>query len=143
MIDFSRIHVIRPFSVILRHFLPISSGVTLRQIEIFFRFSSQIKALFFYFNRFFVKYLLSPLIACYWSIISDYFSSILPMLNSYKKNGFCSKTVSQSRFRLCTGVFVYVLTYQMGTTLWRNRAFKKIFDQFGLRSISDLDLGTI
>ena len=123
--------------------------ITWRQIEIFFRFSSQVKALFFYSNHFLVKYLVSPLIAlffysnhflvkylvspliaCYWSIISNYFSSILPMLNSYKKNGFCSKTVSQSHFWLCTSVFVHVMTYQMRTTLWRKCAFKKIFDHF-------------
>ena len=64
----------------------------------FFLFLSEIKALFCYFNRFFVEYLLSSLLACYWLIISDYFSSIFPMLNSHKKNGFCSKKVLQVVF---------------------------------------------
>ena len=57
--------------------------LTLHQIDRFFRFLPQIKALFFYFNRFFVKYFLSSLRACHWLIISDYFSSTFPMLNSH------------------------------------------------------------
>ena len=85
----------RSFLDIFRDF---QMHLTLRQIDRFLRFLSQIKALFFYFNRFFVKYLLSSLRACHWLIISDYFSSIFLMLNSHKKNGFCSKTVSTSRF---------------------------------------------
>ena len=83
MIELRRFGKNRLFFVIFRDF---QMYVTLRQIDRFFRFSSQIKALFFYFNRLFVEYLLSPLIACYWLIISDYFSSIFPMLNSHKKN---------------------------------------------------------
>ena len=58
----------RSFLVIFRDF---QMHVTLRQIDRFFRFLSQIKALSFYFNRFFVKYLLSSLKACHWLIIND------------------------------------------------------------------------
>ena len=104
--------------------------LTLRQINRFLRFLSQIKDLFFYFNRFFVKYLLSSLRACHWLIISDYFSSIFSMLNSHKKNGFCCNTVSPSRFWLNTSVFGYIMTYQMRTTLSRRCAFKKKFLTF-------------
>ena len=97
----------RSFFVIFRDF---QMYVTMRKIDRFFRLSYQIKALFFFFNLF-VKHLLSPLIACYWSIISDYFSSIFLMLNSNKKNGICSKTVSQSRFWVYTSVLVYAWGY--------------------------------
>ena len=117
----------RSFFVTFRDF---QMYVTLRQSDRFFRLSSQIKALFIYFNRFFVKHLLSPLIAFYWSIISDYISSIFPMLNSHTKNGFCSKTVSQSRFQLYRSVFVYVMTYHMTTTLWQRVALKRNFNHF-------------
>ena len=95
--DFSWIHVIPSFLVIFRDF---QMYVTSCQIGRFFRFLSQIKALFFYFNLLFLEYFLSPLRVCYWLIITDYFSSIFPMLNSHKKNGFFPKTVSQTRFRL-------------------------------------------
>ena len=106
MSDFSRIHVIHLFLVVFHDF---QMHLTLCQIDRFFRFLSQIKVLFFYFNRFFVKYLLSFLRACHWLIISDSFSSIFPMLNSHKKNRFCSKKVSPSRFWLNTRVFVYFI----------------------------------
>ena len=63
----------RSFFVILRDF---QIHLTLRQINRFFRFLSQIKALFFYFNRF---------------------------LNFHKKNGFCYKKVSpRSLFEPCS-----------------------------------------
>ena len=129
MSDFSRIHVIQLFLVV---FCDFQMHLTLRQIDRIFRFLSQIKAPFFYFNRLFVKYLLSSLRACRWLIISDYFSSIFPMLNSHKKSGFCSKKVSPSRFWLNTSVFVYVMTYQMRKTLSRSCAFKKNFYHFGV-----------
>ena len=62
---------------------------------------SKLKALYFYFNCFFVKYLLVPLRVCHWLIITDsYFSSIFPMLNSHKKNALFPKTVWQTRFCL-------------------------------------------
>ena len=120
MSDFFQIHEIQFI------FRDIQMHLTLRQIDRFFRFLSQIKALFFYFNRFFVEYFLLSLIAYHWLIISEYLS-IFPMLNSHKKNGFCSKTVSLSHFLLNTSVFVYVMTYQMRTTLSRMCAFKKNF----------------
>ena len=59
-------------------------------------------------------------------IISDYFSSIFTMLNSHKKNGFSYKKVSPNRFWLNTSVFLYVMTYQMRTTLSR-RCHQKNF----------------
>ena len=94
MIEFRGFEKNRSFFIIFRDF---EMHLTLRQINPFFRFLSQIKALIFYFNRF-VEYLLLLLIACHWLIISDYFSSIFPMLNSHNKNGFSSKTVSPNRF---------------------------------------------
>ena len=96
----------------------------------FFWFLSQIKSFFFYLNRFFMEYFLSSLLACHWLIMSDYSSSIFPMLNSHKKNGFFSKKVSPSRFWLNTSVFVYVITYQMRTTLSRRCALKENFLTF-------------
>ena len=127
MSDFFQIHVIPSFFIIFRDF---QMHLTLRQIDRFFRFVSQIKALFWYLNRFFVKYLLSSLLACHSLIISNYFSSIFPMWNSHKKNRFCSKKMSPSRFWLNMSVFVYVMTYQMRTTLSRRCAFKKKFSTF-------------
>ena len=114
----------RSFFIIFRYF---QMHLTLRQIDRYFRFLSQIKALFFYFNRFFIKYLLSSLRACDSLIISDYFSSIFPMLNFHTKNGFCSKMVSPSHFWLNTSVFVYGMTDQIRTTLSRRCVFKKNF----------------
>ena len=58
MIELREFGKIRSFFIIFRYF---QMYVPLRQIDRFFRFLSQIKALFFYFNRFFVKYLLSSL----------------------------------------------------------------------------------
>ena len=72
--------------------------LTLRQIDRFFWFLSQIKALFFYFNRFCVKYLFSSLRACHWLIIGDYFSSIFPMLNPIRKMDFVLKGCHQVVF---------------------------------------------
>ena len=103
--------------------------LSLLQINLFFWFISQIKGLFFYYNRFFVEYFFLSLLACDWLIISDYFSSIFIMLNSHKKNGFCYKKLSPSRFWLNTSVFLYVMTYQMRTTL-SQRCLQKKFLTF-------------
>ena len=48
-------------------------------------------------------------IACYWSIISDYFSSILPMLNFHKKN---EKQLFQKQYAdfLCSTLFLYIIS---------------------------------
>ena len=53
----------RSFLVIFRDF---KMYVTLHRVDRFFRVSSQIKALFFYFNRFFIEYLLVTSIVCYY-----------------------------------------------------------------------------
>ena len=103
MIELRRFGKNRSFFII---FLDFKMYITLRQINRFFRFLSQIKVLFFYFNRFFVEFLLSLLIACYWPIISDYFSSIFPMLNSHKKmkSSFLKNTmpISYIQHGFCT-----------------------------------------
>ena len=45
----------------------------------------------------------------YWLIITDYFSSTFPMLNSHKKNWFFPKMVSQTRFCLFNCFLVYLI----------------------------------
>ena len=95
-------------SIIFGHFSLFSNALTFHKINRFFRFFLQIKALFFYFNRFFVEYLFSLLRACYWLIITEYFSSIFPMLHFHKKNEFQLPEKHYSDF-LSSTLFSYII----------------------------------
>ena len=54
----------------------------------------------------------------YWLIITDYFSSTFPMLNSHKKNWFFPKMVSQTRFCLFNCFLVYLCDTK-SVMVWR------------------------
>ena len=74
-----------------------------------------------------MQYLLSPLVACYWSIISDYFSSIFSMM----KSSFLKNTIPMSYVQHSFhGVYLYNKKKQ-SSEVYFNLFFVIFMDKLG------------